>query len=156
MPRKTSDIFGAGRATRAALISWYDRRAMSELATQHWLVRVVQEAGLAVGETAKLHPQTPSDEVWNAVVQASGAPDSVLAQHAARHFRIGVANPALAEDAAIKLLPERLGALIQRSKALQSAVRRLDATIHAAPAGVDRGNPVERQLGLLKAAFEQE
>jgi len=35
-------------------------------------------------------------------------------------------------------------------------VRRLDATIHAGPARIDRGNPVERQLGLLKAAFEQE
>jgi regulator of CtrA degradation len=56
----------------------------------------------------------------------------------------------------IKVLPERLRALIQRSKVLHSAVRRLDATMHAAPARVDRGNPVERQLGLLKAAFEQE
>ena len=34
----------------------------------------------------------------------------------------------------IKLLPERLRVLIQRSKALQSAVRRLDATIHASAA----------------------
>ena len=56
----------------------------------------------------------------------------------------------------IKLLPERLRALIQRSKALQSAVRRLDTTIHASPARADRGNPVERQLGLLRAAFEHE
>ena len=41
---------------------------------------------------------------------------------------------------------------------LQSAVRRLDATIHAAPdrARSHIGNPVERQLGLLKAAFEQD
>ena len=56
----------------------------------------------------------------------------------------------------IKLVPERLCALIQRSKALQSAVRRLDANIHATPTRADRGNPVERQLGLLKAAFEDE
>ena len=56
----------------------------------------------------------------------------------------------------IRLLPERLRALVQRSKALQRAVRRLDATIHAAPARADRGNPVERQIGLLKAAFERE
>src|SRR3979411_876422 len=38
----------------------------------------------------------------------------------------------------IKLLPERLRVLIQRSKTLQTAVRRLDATIHAPPARVDR------------------
>jgi regulator of CtrA degradation len=56
----------------------------------------------------------------------------------------------------IKLVPERLRALILRSKALQRAVRRLDATMHAAPVRFDRGNPVERQLGLLKAAFERE
>jgi regulator of CtrA degradation len=56
----------------------------------------------------------------------------------------------------IKLLPERLRALIQRSKTLQNAVRRLDTTIHASPPRADRGNPVERQLGLLRAAFEHE
>jgi regulator of CtrA degradation len=56
----------------------------------------------------------------------------------------------------IKLVPERLRVLILRSKALQRAVRRLDATMHAAPVRFDRGNPVERQLGLLKAAFERE
>ena len=56
-------------------------------------------------------------------------------------------------------MPERLGDLITRSKTLQSAVRRLDATMHASvdPARVrPTGNPVERQLGLLKAAFERD
>ena len=56
----------------------------------------------------------------------------------------------------LKLVPERLRALIHRSKALQRAVRRLDATMHAGPVRIERGNPVERQLGLLKAAFERE
>ena len=68
-------------------------------------------------------------------------------------------KPATAEqndEHNIKLVPERLRLLIQRSKTLQTAVRRLDATIHAPPARVDRSNPVERQLGLLKAVFEQE
>jgi hypothetical protein len=38
-----------------------------------------------------------------------------------------------------------------------AALRRLDATIHATiPTRIDRGNPVERQFGLLKAAFERE
>jgi hypothetical protein len=46
--------------------------------------------------------------------------------------------------------------LIQRSKALHSAVRRVDATIHAPPMPADRGNPVGHQLGLLKAAFERD
>ena len=59
-------------------------------------------------------------------------------------------------EQSIKLLPERLRVLITRSQVLQRAVRRLDATMHAAPMRIDRGNPVERQLGLLKAAFEHE
>ena len=56
----------------------------------------------------------------------------------------------------LKLVPERLRLLVQRSKELQRAVRRLDATMHAAPLRVERGNPVERQMGLLRAAFEQQ
>jgi regulator of CtrA degradation len=57
---------------------------------------------------------------------------------------------------ALKLLPETLADLIARSRVLQDRVVRLDAAIHA-PAKAAReasANPVERQLGLLKAAFE--
>ena len=55
----------------------------------------------------------------------------------------------------MELLPARLRELIERSQKLQSKVRRLDATIHnrAAADQVAAINPVERQLGLLKAAF---
>ncbi len=60
------------------------------------------------------------------------------------------------DEQSIKLVPERLRALIARSKALQKAVRRLDVTMHSPPVRMERSNPVERQLGLLKAAFEQE
>ena len=54
----------------------------------------------------------------------------------------------------IALLPAELRELIERSRGLQSKVRRLDTTIHAPPVA-PHGNesPVERQLGLLKAAF---
>ncbi|MEA2988103.1 MAG: regulator of CtrA degradation, partial [Alphaproteobacteria bacterium] len=63
-----------------------------------------------------------------------------------------------ADEQTMRLLPERLRALIERSKALQTSIRRLDATIHATPdaSRARPGNPVERQLGLLKAAFERE
>ena len=59
----------------------------------------------------------------------------------------------------IKLLPERLRNLIDRSKKLNDQVRRLDANIYAPPLAPDKpraSNPVERQMGLLKAAFEQD
>ncbi len=58
---------------------------------------------------------------------------------------------------AIKALPEKLRDLIARSKKLNDQVRRLDANIYAPSIAPDHprvGNPVERQLGLLKAAFE--
>ena len=61
-----------------------------------------------------------------------------------------------ADEQNIKLVPDRLRMLIVRSKALQSAIRRLDATMHAPPARLERANPVQRQIGLLRAAFEQE
>src|SRR5882724_6086070 len=59
----------------------------------------------------------------------------------------------------IRLLPERLRSLIDRSKKLNDQVRRLDANIYAPPLAPDKpraSNPVERQMGLLKAAFEQD
>lgn len=63
-----------------------------------------------------------------------------------------------ADDKTLKLLPERLQNLIARSRALQVAIRRLDATMHASadPARACFGNPVEHQIGLLRAAFERE
>ena len=58
----------------------------------------------------------------------------------------------------VELLPETLRALIERSQKLQGKVRRLDATIHnrAAADQAPAINQVERQLGLLKAAFGAE
>ena len=62
------------------------------------------------------------------------------------------------DDQNVKLVPERLRLLIERSKVLQAAVRRLDTTMHASAdsAHPQPDNPVERQLGLLKAAFERQ
>ena len=54
------------------------------------------------------------------------------------------------------LLPETLRELIERSLRLQERVRRLDTTIHAAAPADTKSNPVERQVNLLKAAFERD
>ena len=58
----------------------------------------------------------------------------------------------------LELLPEPLRELIERSQKLQIKVRRLDATIHTRidAERVIVPNPVERQLGMLKAAFGAE
>jgi regulator of CtrA degradation len=69
--------------------------------------------------------------------------------------RLAACDPGDAKS--IALLPEKLQELIIRSTKLQAEVRRLDATMHApAPIMVAIGNPVERQMGLLKAAFERD
>jgi len=69
--------------------------------------------------------------------------------------RLAACHPGDAKSTA--LLPAKLQELIARSTKLQSEVRRLDATMHAPPpVKLAAGNPVERQLGLLKAAFEQQ
>jgi regulator of CtrA degradation len=69
-------------------------------------------------------------------------------------IRLAACDPG--DSKSIALLPERLRELIARSVKLQTEVRRLDATMHAAPPDrLAMCNPVERQLGLLKAAFEQ-
>ena len=58
----------------------------------------------------------------------------------------------------IELLPVALRDLIERSRKLYANVRRLDMSIynHNAAERPAAGNPVERQLGLLKAAFGAE
>jgi regulator of CtrA degradation len=66
--------------------------------------------------------------------------------------RLTVGDPA--DPDTMRVLPQRLGELIERSLKLQERVRRLDATIHN-PAERSEDNPIERQLGLLKAAFER-
>jgi regulator of CtrA degradation len=60
----------------------------------------------------------------------------------------------------IALLPETLRDLIERSQKLKTDVVRLDSTIHGS-GPIDRpansnSNSVERQMGLLKAAFERD
>jgi regulator of CtrA degradation len=69
--------------------------------------------------------------------------------------RLAACDPGDAKS--IALLPAKLQELIQRSTRLQGDVRRLDATMHAPPpVKIAIGNPVERQMGLLKAAFERD
>jgi regulator of CtrA degradation len=53
------------------------------------------------------------------------------------------------------LVPQRLQELVDRSLYLQQRVLRLDTTIHAPPESA-LANPVARQLGMLRAAFDGE
>jgi regulator of CtrA degradation len=54
----------------------------------------------------------------------------------------------------LNLLPKRLRLLIEESRKLHEAVLRMDALIYGGAAPVpSNDNPVQRQIGLLHAAF---
>jgi regulator of CtrA degradation len=95
---------------------------------------------------------------WLLLHRAVKEGEMSLAQANKEKAKVKLANNEVGEEQNIQMVPERLRALINRSKSLQASVRRLDATMHASadPAQTATGNPVERQLGLLKAAFEQD
>jgi len=92
---------------------------------------------------------------WLLLHRAVKEGEMSLAQANKEKAKVKLAAGEQSDEANIKLLPERLRNLIQRSKALQSAVRRLDATIHSPDDDKPAANPIEHQLGLLKAAFER-
>src|SRR5437763_734636 len=95
---------------------------------------------------------------WLLLHRAVKEGEMSLAQASKEKAKVKLSTSDFSDEPNLKVLPERLRKLVERSKVLQSAVRRLDATMHATadPARRDSGNPVERQVGLLKAAFEQE
>jgi regulator of CtrA degradation len=68
--------------------------------------------------------------------------------------KLSAADPGPADM--IDKLPQQLQDLIARSMSLQTRVRRLDSSIHAAPPERPAiGNPLVPQLNALKAAFER-
>ena len=95
---------------------------------------------------------------WLLLHRAVKEGEMSLAQAHKEKAKVKLSGSENGEDQNIKLLPERLRTLIERSRVLQAAVRRLDTTMHASadPARARPANPVERQLGLLRAAFERE
>ena len=120
--------------------------------------RLSRQAALVYAtESMRLTTRLMQLASWLLLHRAVKEGEMTLAQASKEKAKVKLASVVEHNDEQnIKLLPERLRALIERSKALQRAVRRLDATMHATPTRVDRANPVERQIGLLKAAFEQE
>jgi regulator of CtrA degradation len=94
---------------------------------------------------------------WLLLHRAVKDGEMTLAQAHEEKSKVRVASCDPGDAKSIALLPPKLQDLIARSTKLQAEVRRLDATMHApAPIKTVAGNPVERQLGLLRAAFERD
>jgi regulator of CtrA degradation len=94
---------------------------------------------------------------WLLLHRAVKEGEMTLAQAHEEKSKVRLASCDPGDAKSIALLPIKLRDLIARSTKLQAEVRRLDATMHGpAPAKAAAGNPVERQLGLLRAAFERD
>src|SRR5258707_15454030 len=93
---------------------------------------------------------------WLLLHRAVKEGEMTLAQASKEKSKVKLVSAEHNDEQNIKLLPERLRALIERSKALQRAGRRLDATMHATPSRADRANPADARIDLLQAAFDQE
>jgi regulator of CtrA degradation len=95
---------------------------------------------------------------WLLLHRAVKEGEMSMAQASKEKAKVKLAADDKSDEQNVALVPETLRALIDRSKMLQVAVRRLDATMHASHdlTHTHIGNPVELQLGLLKAAFEKE
>ena len=146
-----ADLFRDGMALveqTAAYLDGPGRQEAKKLSRQAALVYAT--------ESMRLTTRLMQLASWLLLHRAVKEGEMTLAQASKEKAKVKLVSAEHNDEQNIKLLPERLRALIERSKALQRAVRRLDATMHAPPARVDRGNPVERQIGLLKAAFERE
>src|SRR5438876_10727421 len=70
---------------------------------------------------------------WLLLHRAVKEGEMTLAQANKEKAKVKLAGTEHNDEQNLKVLPERLHALIQRSNALQGAVRRLDASIHAMP-----------------------
>jgi regulator of CtrA degradation len=121
--------------------------------------KLERSASLAYAtESMRLTTRLMQVASWLLLHRAVKEGEMSLAQAQKEKAKVKFSGSEHGEDENIKLLPERLRTLIERSRTLQAAVRRLDATMHtsADPARARPGNPVERQLGLLRAAFERQ
>src|SRR5579884_2380039 len=118
--------------------------------------KLARAAALAYAtESMRLTTRLMQLASWLLLHRAVKEGEMTLAQANKEKSKVRLAACEPGDAKSIALLPAKLQELIARSTKLQADVRRLDATMHAAPPGsLAAGNPVERQLGLLKAAFE--
>jgi regulator of CtrA degradation len=95
---------------------------------------------------------------WLLLHRAVKEGEMSLVQASQEKSKVKLSSTDSFDPTSIELLPTPLRNLIDRAQKLQRKVRLLDASIHNAVDAtlIPTPNPVERQLGLLKAAFGAE
>jgi regulator of CtrA degradation len=117
------------------------------------------DRGAALGyatESMRLTTRLMQLASWLLLHRAVNEGEMSLAQANKEKTKVKLSVGEPIDPDAIKPLPEALQALIERARKLHEAVRRLDTTIHApVPDEAPAANPLDRQIGLLRAAFER-
>jgi regulator of CtrA degradation len=147
-----SDLFRDGMALVEETASYLDGSGRQESK------KLDRSAALAYAtESMRLTTRLMQLASWLLLHRAVKEGEMSLAQASKEKAKVKL-TAADNDDNNYRVLPERLRHLIDRSRHLQSAIRRLDATMHARPDATQLrpANPVERQMGLLKAAFERD
>ena len=120
--------------------------------------KLERSAGLVYAtESMRLTTRLMQLASWLLLHRAVKEGEMTLAQANKEKSKVRLAACEPGDARSLELLPAKLQELIARSTRLQGDVRRLDATMHAVAAPkIATDNPVERQWGLLKAAFESD
>jgi regulator of CtrA degradation len=152
-----SDLFRDGMALVEETATYLDGPGRQESK------KLERSAALAYAtESMRLTTRLMQLASWLLLHRAVKEGEMSLAQADKEKSKIKLSTQETHDNGNFEFLPETLRALIKRSQDLQAKVRRIDNTIHnrnapdRAAAAAAAGNPVERQLGLLKAAFGAE
>jgi regulator of CtrA degradation len=148
-----SDLFRDGMALVEETATYLDGPGRAESKT------LARAAALAYAtESMRLTTRLMQLASWLLLHRAVKEGEMSLAQASKEKTKVKLSTSDHHDPNNIELLPEKLRDLIARSQQLHAKVRRLDATIHNPPIAERPAtiNPVERQLGLLKAAFGAE
>jgi regulator of CtrA degradation len=148
-----SDLFRSGMALVEETATYLDGPGRQESK------KLERSAALAYAtESMRLTTRLMQLASWLLLHRAVKEGEMSLAQANKEKNKVKLSSPQTHDFKNIDLLPETLRNLIERSIALQTRVRRLDATIHnhePSPA-LAPVNPVEHQLGMIQAAFGAE
>jgi regulator of CtrA degradation len=118
--------------------------------------RLQRSAALAYAtESMRLTTRLMQIASWLLLHRAVKEGEMSLAQAKQEKIKVKLTPPLPVDEHTLAMLPDRLRQLIEQSRSVGDRVYRLDATIYAPPAPASGANPVGRQLGLLKAAFER-
>jgi regulator of CtrA degradation len=149
-----SDLFRDGMALVEETATYLDGPGRQESK------KLERAAALAYAtESMRLTTRLMQLASWLLLHRAVKEGEMSMAQANKEKTKVKLSAADLHDPNNVEILPPALRALIERSQKMQIKVRRLDATIHnqtAANDKMDTVNPVERQLGLLKAAFGAE